>query len=153
MYVDYEWNLYIRIILILLPLLLLSLITNLKHLVPFSTLANLFMGTGFGLTLYYIFQDLPDIRELRYTGELSKLPLCIGSAIYAFEGIALVLPLKNIMKNPRGFDRPLGVLNIGMIFIAIIFTSFGLLGYWRWGDKVKDSMTLNLPEEEMYLSI
>lgn len=75
---------------ILIPIILTSLITNLKYLAPFSTIANISMGTGIALTYYYAFQDMPSPSERRPFGNISDLPLYFGTAVYAFEGIALV---------------------------------------------------------------
>lgn len=121
------------------------MITELKYLAPLSTIANICMAVGVTLTFYFAFQDLPDISERQYFGKPSNLPLFFGTAIFAFEGIALVLPLKNAMKKPKLFARPTGVLNLGMIFIASLFIVFGFVGYWKWGEGVRGTLTLNLP--------
>lgn len=89
-YLSYEFDIYVRIGIILFPILLVSLITNLKYLVPFSTVANISMAAGITLTLYYAFQGLPTITERRFVGEWNELPLFFGTAIFAYEGIALV---------------------------------------------------------------
>lgn len=60
-----------------------------------------------------------------------------------------VLPLKNAMKNPEAFDKPLGVLNIGISIVTVLFISFGFFGYLKWGDNVAGSLTLNLPEADV----
>lgn len=144
-----EFTLWARMLLIMVPVLLCSLITNLKYLAPCSTIANISMGTGMACTFYYAFQDMPSPSEREMVGQLSNIPLFFGTAIFAFEGIALVLPLKNAMKKPLAFDRPVGVLNIGMIFVTILFTAFGFFGYLKWGDNVAGSLTLNLPQEDL----
>lgn len=87
---DHEFDLYCKIVLILLPILCISMITELKYLAPLSTIANICMACGLALTLYFAFQDVPSITEREYVGTLSQLPLFFGTAIFAFEGIALV---------------------------------------------------------------
>lgn len=111
--------------------------------------ANICMAIGIGVVFYYALQAIPDASERRYIGELSTIPLFFGTAIYAFEGIALVLPLKNAMKKPSDFDRPLGVLNIGIGIVTVLFISFGFFGYLKWGENVAGSLTLNLPEADL----
>lgn len=127
------------------------------------------MASGIALTLYYAFQELPAITERRFVGEWNDLPLFFGTAIFAYEGIALVndhriycgtsstnkfvsnsqvLPLKNVMKKPAQFDRGFGVLNVGMVIISTLFLMCGFFGYWKWGEQVAGSLTLNLPETE-----
>lgn len=48
------------------------------------------MASGMALTFYFLFQDLPSITERRPFGNAKDLPLFFGTAIFAFEGIALV---------------------------------------------------------------
>lgn len=58
-----------------------------------------------------------------------------------------VLPLKNEMKKPRNFDKPLGVLNVGMVIVGIMFVTLGFLSYLRYGEFVQGSVTLNLNKD------
>lgn len=132
----------------MLPVLVVSMITELKYLAPLSTIANICMAAGVTLTFYFAFQDLPNISERRYVGHLEDLPLFFGTAIFAFEGIALVLPLKNAMKRPKLFARPSGVLNVGMVFVASLFIVMGFVSYWKWGEGILGTVTLNLPEKD-----
>ena len=94
-------------------------------------------------------QDLTNFRERNFTSSLHQLPLFFGTAIFAFEGIALVLPLQNSMKIPRDFSKCFGVLNVGMVFVTFIFLSFGGIGYWKYGEDTQGSLTLNLPMDQM----
>lgn len=41
---------------------------------------------------------------------------------------------------------------LGMIFVTTLFITFGFFGYLRWGEDVAGSLTLNLPQHEMYFS-
>jgi len=75
----------------LLPLLIIfSLVRNLKYLIPFSMVANVFIAVGMGITFYYIFHDLPAISDLPNFSSWSQLPLFFGTAIFALEGIGVV---------------------------------------------------------------
>jgi solute carrier family 36 (proton-coupled amino acid transporter) len=116
---------------------------------PFSGIANFFMFFGIIVTFYYSTQDLPDISDRKLiTSSYTKLPLFFGTVIYLFEGIGLVLPLKNAMRNPKDFSSTFGVLNVGMVFLTIMFAVFGAVGYWKYGDNVESSLTLNLPADK-----
>lgn len=50
-----DWHVRIYILLILTPVLLVGQVRQLRYLVPFSALANLFIVITFGITLYYMF--------------------------------------------------------------------------------------------------
>lgn len=153
-YYGYESNVQIILAFTLLPMLVPCLITNLKYLAPCSLIANFFMATGIGVVYYYACKDLPSVTERNYVPEnIQTLPLFFGTAIFAFEGIALVLPLKNSMKIPSNFSRPAGVLNIGMAFVSTLFITFGFVGYLRWGEDVAGSLTLNLPQDEILAQV
>lgn len=60
-----------------------------------------------------------------------------------------MLPLKNEMRNPEVFQKPFGVLNVGMVIVGCIFITVGFLGYLQWGDDVAGSLTLNLEPGQM----
>uniref|UniRef100_A0A182P7V6 Amino acid transporter transmembrane domain-containing protein n=1 Tax=Anopheles epiroticus TaxID=199890 RepID=A0A182P7V6_9DIPT len=142
-------DVHLHMALLVVPIVLTSIITKLKFLSYCSLAANVFMTLGIGITFYYALQELPPLGERHFVGRLEQLPLFYGTAIFAFEGIALVLPLQNEMKHPADFGKACGVLNIGSTFIILLFTAFGFVGYWRWGEAVQGSLTLNLPDNEM----
>lgn len=56
-----------------------------------------------------------------------------------------VLPLQLEMKKPNRFASTMGVLNVGMTIVTFIILTMGFVGFWRFGDDVKGSLTLNLP--------
>lgn len=117
---------------------------------PCSAIANVCMITGLIISYYYSAQDLPPITERHFVPQnLHQLPLFFGTAIFAFEGIALVLPLQNAMKKPQQFSKLYGVLNVGMVIVTAIYISFGAIGYWKYGEDTEGSLTLNLPTNEM----
>ncbi|XP_037937739.1 proton-coupled amino acid transporter 1 [Teleopsis dalmanni] len=138
-------DVHIVMLLIFVPILLVSLITNLKWLAPVSLIANICMIVGLAITMYYALKDgLPDIKERELYTNSRQLALFFGTAIFAFEGIALVLPLKNTMAKPYNFESPLGVLNVGMFLVTFMFMFAGSVGYIKWGEGVGGSLTLNL---------
>jgi len=61
------------------------------------------------------------------------------------------LPLENEMKNPKKFGSVFGVLNASMLPIALLYTCVGLLGYLKYGEGTKGSITLDLPQDELYV--
>ncbi|CAG9855730.1 unnamed protein product [Phyllotreta striolata] len=135
------------------PVLLPCLVRNLKYLVPISIMANIFMFFGIFMVIGYAVNDLPPFSKRRYVGDLSMLPLVFGTAVFCFEGIALVLPIKTQMRVPHNFSRHMGVLNVGMTFVAILFVFMGFIGYWKWGEEVLESVTLNLPQDQILYQV
>ncbi|GLV33720.1 uncharacterized protein CBL_11394 [Carabus blaptoides fortunei] len=109
---DVKLDIHVHMAIIFLPILLTCLVRNLKYLAPLSTFANLVMLTGVIITLYFVTQDLPPVSSRDYVANWNTLPLFFGTALFAFEGIGLVLPLQREMKNPQHFAKPVGVLNL-----------------------------------------
>lgn len=62
------------------------------------------------------------------------------------EGIGVVMPVENDMQKPQHFLGCPGVLNTAMITVVVLYAVIGFFGYVRFGDEVKGSVTLNLPE-------
>ena len=135
----------------LLPVfVLLNFIKSLRTLSIASAVANLLQTTGLFIVFYNLIQDLPHTWERPASVEISKFPLYMGIAIYAFEGIGLVLPLQKEMREPQAFGGSIGVLNTGMTIVACLYTAVGFFGYLKFGDQVLGSITLNLPPEPLY---
>ncbi|XP_076042534.1 proton-coupled amino acid transporter 1-like isoform X2 [Oratosquilla oratoria] len=136
------------------PVLLTCYIPELKYLAPISLIAALLQAFGLIICFYYMLKDLPHIeQEVPAWAGVEKLPLYFGSAIYAFEGIGLVLPLENKMKNPASLRGIRGVLNTGMTIVVCLYAGIGFFGYLKYGDSVQGSITLNLPNEPLAQSV
>lgn len=140
----------IYLLIMLIPMIFLNLVRNLKYLTPVSLFAAVLTVTGLAITFFYMLDDLPPSNTVKPVASWSTLPLYFGTAIYAFEGIGVVLPLENNMKTPEDFGGLTGVLNTGMVIVACLYTSVGFFGYLKYGDNVEGSITLNLPPDEMY---
>lgn len=93
--------------------------------------------------------DLPHTSTRKGFSSWAQLPLYFGTAIYAFEGIGVVLPLENNMRNPQAFGGLTGVLNTGMVMVACLYTAVGFFGYLQYGEDVQASITLNLDKNAM----
>jgi len=74
----------------------------------------------------------------------SSFTLTIGSAIFTFEGIGLILPIQSSMKKPEHFE---GLLYLIMFIITCIFTSIGALCYATFGEFTKIQIISNFPQD------
>lgn len=116
---------------------------------PLSFIANIFMGTGMIVTIYYIVLDLPPVTDRPFIGQPEKIPIFFGSVIFALEGIGVVMSLENNMKTPQNFIGCPGVLNTGMFVVISLYSLIGFGGFWKYGSDTQGSITLNLPVEEV----
>ncbi|XP_065158913.1 proton-coupled amino acid transporter-like protein CG1139 isoform X2 [Atheta coriaria] len=135
---------------LLLPMIFLNWVKKLKYLTPASLFATILTTSGLIVTFFYMLQGLPDTSSVNAFSSWGQLPLYFGTAIYAFEGIGVVLPLENNMKTPQDFGGWNGVLNTGMVIVACLYTAVGFFGYLKYGDAAKlGSVTLLLPPNEI----
>lgn len=127
---------------ILIPL---ALIRNISKLGPAALLADVFILIGLVYIWYYDIDALSRFGAAP-TVELfnsSSWTLTIGSAIFTFEGIGLILPIQSSMKEPEKFSY---LLYLVMFIITIIFTSIGALCYATFGDETKIQVISNFPQ-------
>ncbi|KAL6876972.1 transmembrane amino acid transporter protein [Trichoderma novae-zelandiae] len=129
-----------------LPLIPLALIRNISKLGPVALVADAFILIGLVYIWYY------DIGSLARHGMApsvklfnpSDFPLTLGSAIFTFEGIGLILPIQSSMKKPHHFK---GLLYFVMFLITVIFTSVGALCYATFGENTKIQIISNFPQD------
>lgn len=75
--------------------------------------------------------------------------LFIGTAIFTFEGIGLIIPIQESMKRQQNFPPVLGLV---MIIITVVFVSMGALSYAAYGSATKTVVLLNLPQDNKFVN-
>uniref|UniRef100_A0A3Q7F891 Amino acid transporter transmembrane domain-containing protein n=1 Tax=Solanum lycopersicum TaxID=4081 RepID=A0A3Q7F891_SOLLC len=63
----------------------------------------------------------------------------LGVAVFAFEGMGLVLPLESETRDKNKFGK---ILGLSVAFVAILYGAFGALGYFASGEETKDIITV-----------
>jgi proton-coupled amino acid transporter len=94
-----QLSIRVYIPMLLVVLVPLGLIRNLKYLVPFSAVANIFILVSFVITLYYIFSETLDVEERVLMANVEQLPLFFATVIFAMEGIGVVSTFLDIFVS------------------------------------------------------
>lgn len=120
----------------------LNALPTLTHLAPLSIFADVIdigaMGVVMVEDVMIYMKKMPTLISF---GDLNVLFYGLGVAVYAFEGVGMVLPVESEMKERKKFGK---VLGFSMASIAIMFGAFGTLGYFAFGEGTRDIMTTNL---------
>lgn len=153
-YTDLGWDVRIYMCFMTIPIIFITWIRNLKLLAPVSVVAGIVQLASIIVVFYYIFQDpLPPVSSVPAFGSWSRLPLFFGTAVFAFEGIPLVLPIQKEMGRPWDFKGWTGILNTGMVLITVIYVSMGFYGYLSFGEEIGGSITQNLPKDDVLAQV
>ncbi|KDQ14901.1 hypothetical protein BOTBODRAFT_55095 [Botryobasidium botryosum FD-172 SS1] len=77
-------------------------------------------------------------------------PLLIGTAVFSFEGIGLVIPITDSMREPHKFPA---VLTGVMLFLAVLFGGAGVLSYAAYGSDIQTVVIINLPSDKKFVQV
>ncbi|XP_017058853.1 glutamate transporter polyphemus-like isoform X2 [Drosophila ficusphila] len=150
---DYHWTVldlraYIAIIgLLLIPFFM---IRQLKYLVPTNLLATVLIYLGFIMMMYFVFSDLPSISDRSiFFGEIEKLPLFFGIALFSITSVGVMLAIESQMEKPQHYIGWFGVLDKAIVLVLISYIFVAIMGYWRYGEEIQDSLSLNIPSDEV----
>ncbi|KAI9018596.1 transmembrane amino acid transporter protein-domain-containing protein [Phycomyces nitens] len=122
----------------------LAMIRKIQKLSVFALIADLFILIGL-LYLYYF--DLftlaaKGVADVVWGINTTSFPLFIGTAVFTYEGVGLVIPITESMKDPSKFPK---VLAGTMVFITALFLSVGFISYLAFGSNVQTVILLNMP--------
>ncbi|ODQ77447.1 hypothetical protein BABINDRAFT_163467 [Babjeviella inositovora NRRL Y-12698] len=70
----------------------------------------------------------------------------VGTAIFSYEGIGLLLPIEAAMEKPEQFRM---TLTITMLTVTFIFVTLGGIGYFAFGSAVETVVLLNFPQDSL----
>lgn len=140
-----KWLIAAQLVIVL-PL---SMIRNLAALSSTALIADAFILVG----LIYIGTN--EVATISRNGvadvalfNQKDFSLLIGTAVFAFEGIGLLIPITEAMKEPQKFPR---VLTGCMVFVAMLFTGFGVMGYMAYGSDIQTVVIVNLPQDDKFV--
>ncbi|CAF0765356.1 unnamed protein product [Didymodactylos carnosus] len=152
-YYIYNMPIQIYMVLILIPIMGFSFIKSLKVLAPFSLIANIIQLAGLVIIMQYVVRTHIPFDQLPLITPPKSWPIYFASAMYMFEGIGLVLPIRQKMKEPEAYGGWTGVLTTGILLVTILYFFVGFYGYIRYGDNALGSITLNLPVDNVLYQI
>ncbi|KAJ8521945.1 hypothetical protein ONZ45_g1461 [Pleurotus djamor] len=123
----------------------LSLVRDIAKLSTTALIADAFILAG----LCYIFGSEFSILAQQGVADIKlfnprDFPLFIGTAVFSFEGIGLVIPITDAMREPHKFPKVLTGVMIGLIFL---FGGAGALAYLTFGSEIQTVVLVNLNGE------
>lgn len=140
-HIQVKWLILMQMV-IFLPF---SLFRDINKLSFTAFVADVFIILGLGYLFYY------DVLTLEKFGiadiilfNKNDWTLFIGTAIFTFEGIGLIIPIQESMADPRKFPK---VMFVVMIAITALFTIMGAISYAAYGSKTETVVLLNLPQD------
>ncbi|WVF69259.1 hypothetical protein IAT40_004035 [Kwoniella sp. CBS 6097] len=140
-----RWLIFGQLI-VFLPL---AMIRNLAKLSGTALVADAFILIG----IIYIGAQETSVLTHRGIADVQlfnaeSFPLLIGTAVFAFEGIGLVIPITESMKEPQKFPK---LLSIVMTLVAFLFAGAGVMSYATYGSNIQTVVIVNLPQENKFV--
>lgn len=134
----------------------LSFVRKISKLSLPSLFANVFILVGLVIVVFFSMKHLfYDLSGSPADGVIfginnSRWTLFIGTAIFSFEGIGLVIPVQDSMRKPEKFPLVLGLV---IICTTVVFITVATIGYLAYGSEVDTVILLNLPQKNILVSL
>jgi len=130
----------------------LSFIRNVSKLSLPSLMANFFIFAGLFIVLFFTIKEIATngTKPIESVINESEFSLFIGTAIFAFEGIGLIIPVQDSMRHPEKFPLVLGLV---IITITILMISIATIGYLAYGENIQTVILLNLPQTNFFVNL
>ncbi|PGH30543.1 solute carrier family 36 (proton-coupled amino acid transporter) [[Emmonsia] crescens] len=141
-FIDIKFMILIQLV-VFIPL---SFIRDISKLGFTALIADVFILMGIIYLYAYGIETIVDnggVADIKQFNPMSWT-LFIGTAIFTYEGVGLIIPIQESMKKPHKFP---GVLALVMTMITTVFLSMGMLGYAAFGSKTETVVLLNLPQD------
>lgn len=120
----------------------LNAIPTLTLLAPLSIFADIVDLGAMGVVMVKdVTIILKNVTNVHAFGSFPMFCYGLGVALFSFEGIGMALPLESEAKDKKKFG---GVLAWAMMFIATMYSFFGVLGYFAFGEQTRDIITANM---------
>ncbi|PVU97577.1 hypothetical protein BB559_001959 [Furculomyces boomerangus] len=125
-----------------------SMVRKIKNFSILALIADAFIVVGLVYLLYYDGSVLASkgIAEIQMFNP-KTFPLLVGTAVFSFEGIGLVIPVVDSMKKPSEFPR---VLSLTVFVSAAIFISVAAISYMAFGKDVETVILVNMTSGGVY---
>lgn len=146
----FEPKYYIWIVLaVIIPLCWVRKIARLSWV---AIIADVFIAFGLICILYFTSDQIAHhgVGKNIIMVNSEHFGLMIGTAVFSYEGIGMVLPIVEGMKNPEKFPQ---VLTLGMIICSSVFTLIGAIGYIAYGDITQASIVANVPRGPLAVTV
>ncbi|KAI8975741.1 transmembrane amino acid transporter protein-domain-containing protein [Mycotypha africana] len=146
----FEAKYYIWIVIIaVIPITWVRKIARLSYL---AVLADTFIAFGLICILYFCSDQIAHhgVGKNIILVNQSTFGTMIGTAVFSFEGIGMVLPIVGGMRSPKKFPM---VLNLGMAICTLVFTLIGTIGYIAYGDITQASVVANIPRIPLSIAV
>lgn len=141
-YIGKDIALGFYILMCFVPFLLIASVKNLKIFAPFSLAGNIVCLLTYGVIAYHVSHKLTPFRDLKLFGSYFEYPLFFGTAMFSLQSITVTVLAESNMAKPMDFGL---VFNTAMFIITVLYIFVGTLGYWRYANEIKSSITLNFP--------
>ncbi|KAK9364087.1 transmembrane amino acid transporter protein-domain-containing protein [Lipomyces starkeyi] len=123
----------------------LSMVRNISKLSVSALIADFFILLGLAYVYFWDGKVLIDHGVSDVAAFNSKdWTLFIGTAIFTFEGIGLVIPIHESMKRPTQFYSAIGLV---MAIITFVYIGMGVMSYAAYGSNVETVVILNMPQD------
>ncbi|CEL92195.1 unnamed protein product [Vitrella brassicaformis CCMP3155] len=120
-------------------------VRRIKYFGPAMLAADFFLVFGMLIIFGFVIGRLSafGVRPVHLINTKSW-PLFVGTAVYMWEGVGLILPIRSSMKEHLKPKFPM-ILFFSLLGVLVVYSLFCSFSYLAYGSDIRDVITVNLP--------
>jgi proton-coupled amino acid transporter len=114
----------------------LTWVRRIQKFAKFHIFCDFVVLLAFIIIIFYAFANIAENEGISDDSQQinsDSFIVFLGTSIFVFEGVGIILPIKDICETPKDYPK---IVDLVLIFLTVMFLFFSLVNYFSYGDEI-----------------